>query len=283
MKYLFSLLFIGFLISCGTDPIDIPTPIVDPVQQLATDKQLIKDYLSTNNIEAEETESGLHYTVETMGDGAIIESTSVINALFRGYLLDGTTFSETNECSPQTLTLSTIIPGFQEGVQKFQVGGKGTLYIPSGLAFGSQSSQTIPANSVVAFDIEIVDQKEFDRAKIKEYLAANNIEADSTESGIFYKIDEPGTGDHPTSTSNVTVNYKGFFTDGTVFDESSSSVTFGLNAVIQGWQEAVPLLKKGGSGTFLIPSDLAYGPSGTPNGSILGNTMLIFEIELVNF
>ncbi len=79
------------------------------------------------------------------------------------------------------------------------------------------------------------------------------------------------------------VKYKGYLTDGTVFDQTTGSLsaTFSLSGLIEGWQEGIPLLKKGGKGTFFLPSALGYGPSGA--GSIPPNTVLIFEIELLDF
>jgi len=288
MKYLFSILFLGILLaSCGSnssnDIVPVPVPAVDPVQQLAEDKTLIKDYLTTNNLTAEESPSGLHYIIEESGNGEAVTENSIVNVLIKGYFLDGTTFVPSQPCSPSTIALGgNLIPGFKEGLQLFNLGGKGTLLLPSALGFGQNGSGTVQPNTVIALDIEIiVDQQAFDRAKIQDFLTANNIVADSTLSGIHYVITEQGSGESPTGTSTVTVNYKGYFADGTIFDESNPTATFPLNNVIAGWQEVLPLLKKEGSGTFLIPSNLAYGNSG--NNSIPGNTMLIFDITLLDF
>lgn len=279
MKYILPILFLAILLSnCSKDS---TAPVVDPVAQLATDKVLIKDYLVTNNLTASETPSGLHYIIEEKGAKSAIDANSIVNVLLKGYFLDGSTFDESDECSPTTVDLSRVIAGFQEGLQLFNVGGKGRLFLPSALAFGASGSSFAEPNTILAFDIEIVDQKEFELNKIKNYLTANNIVADSTLSGIYYVITEPGAGGSPTATSTVTVSYKGYLADGTVFDQSNPTATFELNGVIQGWQEVLPLLKKEGSGTFLIPSNLAYGPSGS--GSISGNTMLIFDISLLDF
>ena len=121
-----------------------------------------------------------------------------------------------------------------------------------------------------------------DLKKIEEYLADNSLVAESTASGLHYIIEEPGTGGHPNINSTVTVKYKGYLLDGTVFDDSGTeTVTFPLNNLILGWQEGIPLLQKGGKGKFFIPSGLGYGRQST--GSIPANSVLIFEIELVDF
>ncbi len=123
------------------------------------------------------------------------------------------------------------------------------------------------------------EQLQEDIRIIKKYLADNNLTADSTASGLHYFITIEGAGGHPNLQSNVKVNYKGYLTDGRVFEESVE--TFLLASLIPGWQEAIPLLKKGGKGTFLLPSYLGYGSSGS--GDIPPNSVLIFDIVLVNF
>jgi len=280
MKYIFPLLLLCLLFANCNNDIEIPT--VDPVEQFILDTTAIGTYLTENNLNAEVTPSGLRYVIDDAGRGTPIVSTSTVNLLMEGFYIDGTTFLLTEECSPTTIFLPDVVPGFSEGLQLFSTWGKGKIFLPSALAFGQTGTASIPPNSVLGFDFEVVEQREFDRIKIKEYISDNDLmRVDSTLSGIYYTIANPGTGDNPTSTSNVTVAYRGYFPDGTVFDQSDLPVTFSLNGVIQGWQEAVPLLKKEGTGTFLIPSTLAYGPAGT--GSIGSNTMIIFDITLVDF
>lgn len=117
--------------------------------------------------------------------------------------------------------------------------------------------------------------------EITDYLAKNNLTAQKSESGLYYIIKEPGTGTQPTATSNVTVAYKGYYTNGTIFDQSTDAgVSFGLNQVIKGWTEGIPHIKTGGSGIFLVPSHLAYGNydyRGIPGGSVL-----IFDVKLIS-
>lgn len=127
------------------------------------------------------------------------------------------------------------------------------------------------------------EQLQEDLRIIKQYLTDNNLTADSTASGLHYFITSEGAGGHPNLQSTVTVKYKGYLTDGTVFDQTTGNETikFLLSDLILGWQEGIPLLKKGGKGTFLLPSALGYGPGGS--GSIPPNTVLIFDIELVDF
>lgn len=134
--------------------------------------------------------------------------------------------------------------------------------------------------SVACKKRKIEKQKKEDEKIIKEYISSHNLNAASTSSGLYYVISDPGAGDQPLSTSNVTVRYKGYLTDGTVFDESPGpGASFSLTGVIKGWQEGIPLFKKNGKGILLIPSHLGYGANA--QGKIPKNSVLIFEVELL--
>lgn len=127
---------------------------------------------------------------------------------------------------------------------------------------------------------ETVDQKAIDEGIITQYIADNNLSATATGSGLYYVMSTVGTGAQPNSSSNVTVVYKGYLTDGNVFDQSKSTgISFNLAGVIKGWQEGIPYFKVGGKGKLLIPSALAYGANAQAN--IPANSVLIFDITLL--
>lgn len=124
-------------------------------------------------------------------------------------------------------------------------------------------------------DYTVENEKE-----ITDYIAKNNLVAIKSESGLYYVINEPGTGKQPTATSNVTVAYKGYYSNGNVFDKSKDEgLSFGLNQVIKGWTEGITYFKEGGNGILLVPSRLGYG-SFDYNG-IAGGSVLIFDVKLI--
>ena len=124
-------------------------------------------------------------------------------------------------------------------------------------------------------------QEEKDEKKINDYLEENNLDAESTESGLHYIINVPGNNEHPEQTDQVRIAYVGTLLNGNLFDSSTSS-TFPLNQLIAGLREGIPLLGKGGEGTFILPSELGYGDSNS-NPSIPANSVLIFEVTLIDF
>ena len=95
-----------------------------------------------------------------------------------------------------------------------------------------------------------------------------------------------GTGVEAIAGKKVTVHYVGTLTDGTKFDASKDhgqpfSFMLGAGQVIKGWDQGIAGMKVGGKRNLVIPSDLAYGAAGTPEGKIPPNATLNFEIELL--
>jgi len=132
---------------------------------------------------------------------------------------------------------------------------------------------------------EAMVQTAKDTMIITDYLKKNNLKAQRTGDGIYYIIEKQGEGDFPQAGQNVTVNYKGYFTNGQVFDQSEGKgqpFTFpiGKHQVIPGWDLGMMVFKKGGKGKLFVPSAMAYGAQG--NRMIPPNSVLIFDVELVD-
>ena len=110
-------------------------------------------------------------------------------------------------------------------------------------------------------------------------VAAPNPKAQKTSSGLASMVIKPGTGKtHPTATSQVTVHYTGWTTDGKMFDSSvvrGEPTSFPLDGVIPGWTEGVQLMVVGEKTRFWIPEKLAYKGQSPPFG------LLVFDVELL--
>ncbi len=128
-------------------------------------------------------------------------------------------------------------------------------------------------------------QGQIDQNLILDYFIENDIDAERTKNGVYYVLETEGEGNGPGKTDVVTVHYEGRLMDGTVFDSSykrGEPTSFPLNFVVAGWQEAIPLLKPGGKGTFYIPSTLAYKDKPAGGGKIPANSVLVFDVELIS-
>lgn len=125
-----------------------------------------------------------------------------------------------------------------------------------------------------------VDYTVQNEKEITDYIAKNNLNAQKSDTGLYYVIDEPGTGEQPSITSNVTVAYKGYFTSGKIFDQSKpEGINFNLQKVIKGWTEGIQYFKEAGSGVLLVPSHLGYASNGRPG--IPGGAVLVFDVKLI--
>jgi len=141
-------------------------------------------------------------------------------------------------------------------------------------------------NSILQTYFTNIQMKQADENLKKggEFLAENGKKSGvtTTASGLQYEVLREGTGPRPDSTSTVKVHYHGTLIDGTVFDSSverNEPVEFPLNGVIKGWTEGLQLMTVGSKYKLYIPADLGYGAR--PGGSIEPNSVLIFEVELL--
>jgi FKBP-type peptidyl-prolyl cis-trans isomerase FklB len=138
---------------------------------------------------------------------------------------------------------------------------------------------------------EMMQGKEAKRAEGRvaenvKWLAANGKKdgVKTTATGLQYQVMATGAGKQAAMGKTVKVHYTGTLLDGSVFDSSvarGEPADFPLNpgGLIQGWLEAIPMMKEGDKWKLFIPSDLAYGQQG--NQGIAPNSVLIFEVELI--
>lgn len=134
-------------------------------QQVQKDDQIIKQYIAKNNLKTQKTESGLYYVLTPSGNSTKPNSGQKVSLNYTGMLLDGTKFDSSTDpafghLEPLKYTLGQdhMIKGWDEGVNLMHKGDKIKLLIPSALAYGASGRPPkIPENSVLIFDMELVD------------------------------------------------------------------------------------------------------------------------------
>jgi FKBP-type peptidyl-prolyl cis-trans isomerase FkpA len=118
-----------------------------------------KAYLDKAAMEpgAIKTETGLIYKELQPGTGPSPKSTDTVRVNYRGTLVDGTEFdSSYSRNEPAEFGLNHVIPCWTEGLQKMKVGGKAQLVCPSELAYGDKGRPSIPGNSALIFEVELL-------------------------------------------------------------------------------------------------------------------------------
>ncbi len=240
-----------------------------------------------------ETEEGLIYKITREGKGKNPQNGDIVTVHYVGRLFNGDTFdSSYKRGEPYSFTVgqSAVIKGWHLGLPYLKEGGKGTLYIPPSLGYGAEGAGSIPPNSPLIFDIEVLKvenaeaQSQKATAELKAWLKKNGIRAIQAPEGYFYMIDEAGSGPKPQPGKKVKVHYTGKLLDGTVFDSSVErgepiEFTLGVGQVIKGWDLGIQQFPVGSKGRLFIPPSLAYGSRQA--GSIPPNSPLVFEIEVV--
>jgi peptidylprolyl isomerase len=232
------------------------------------------------------TASGLKYKVTEIGSGRKVEIGDKVSVHYTGKLTNGTKFDSSKDRNqPFSFKVGggQVIRGWDEGLALLNIGDKATLTIPPSIGYGERDMGTIPPNSTLVFDIEVLDASTPVKAAPYDVKGKDTL---TTDSGLKYIIVKKGDGARAENGKTVDVHYTGYLMDGKTFDSSVErgepiSFPLGQGMVIKGWEEGIALMHVGDKMRLLIPSDLAYGPNGA-GGVIPPNATLIFDVELMN-
>jgi len=277
----------------------------------------LETYLSKQNIAVESTDYGLYYSITEKGTGRKPKVGDYLSLNFKGKLLDGKVFQASDPADPFVFQVGyrQVIKGWDLGIRAFPLGSKGTIYIPSNLAYGKRGAgQDVPPNSALQFEVEvlkILSEQEYDaymealerkeqaayeagieaqfrtdKKLIQEYALSNKLRTKRTASGLSYIITKEGKGAKAKAGDELAVTYEGFLLDGQPFDATKAKETYkfllGKRKVIKGWEEGLTYFAEGSEGILLIPSKFAYGPRAIyeENVAIPANSVLVFKIKV---
>ncbi len=147
LKIITPLLLLLFLSSCATYS-------EEEIQSF--DKQ-IQEYLDEKKINCEKSDSGLYFKVIKKGDGRKIKYTDEVSFKYRGELLNGRVFDDKKE--PVTFYVTQLIACWKEVLLEINEGGKVFLVSPPQLGYGDHKLNDIPQNSILVFEMEVVEVK----------------------------------------------------------------------------------------------------------------------------
>lgn len=139
----------GFSQQCNYDSCALKAP--------ASEIQAVQQYLADSSLTATQHCSGLFYRIESEGTGVRPTPCSYISVRYKGKLANGTVFDKSADGAVFSQYLGNLIRGWVNGLPYIKEGGKIHLYIPPTLGYGSQGNSTIPANSMLVFEVELVD------------------------------------------------------------------------------------------------------------------------------
>jgi len=228
------------------------------------------------------TASGLGYFEINEGSGSHPEDGNIIDMNVVGYLQDGTMLID----QPITAILGReqLLPGWEEGVILMKPGGKAKLTLPPALAFGEAGTGSIPPNSTLILEVELIS------AEVPpEPTDVSSSKLVTTDSGLQYYDIASGTGETAGENSIVATHFslwvKQDTGDNTFILSSSKTdpISFVVgrgDVVFPGWEEGVLDMAVGGKRLLIIPPELALGETG--GRDIPPNSTLIMEIELVS-
>lgn len=272
-------------------------------ENIKKEQKRIEEYLTDNELEAEMTSNGIYILDHVNTSGKQVDSGKVAVITFKGSLLNGTVFQKTSPEFPYIIGQTDNYPfKWDEVLLKMHKGDKAEFILPSNLALGERGAQgIIPPYSPLILEVSVKDIMEKEdyqakrlakekknrtasKEKLDKYLRENNIDHKPTSSGLIYITKEKGTGDKPQQGETALVHYKGYFLDGEVFDSSYErgrplEVKIGQGGLIQGWLEAIPMMREGEKAQIIVPWRLAYGKQG--KGNIPPYANLVFDLELV--
>ncbi len=276
------------------------------------EKIILQNYLVNNDINTAPTASGLFFIPIEKGRGNKPDTGDMCQVFLSVKQLDGielfTNFGERALDVDYGKNFDT--KGFMEGLGMLQVGGKARLIVPSWIGVGSTGREVVPPYTTLIYEVKLeairsLEEVQKDRerykkekeienqrlkkeepTKISSYLKKNNINIQPFESGLYFNELVAGEGNNPVDGNTVTLEYIHYDLDGNVLQSSYADNTpftyvVGTSAVIDGWEEAVLLMKKGGKAWMLIPSKIGWKDQERAKG-IKPYSPLVFEVEIVD-
>jgi peptidylprolyl isomerase len=231
------------------------------------------------------TESGLQYIEIKAGDGATPQDGSLVLMNFIISLPEGSELANTyTDGSPSEIIIGRgqLLPGWEEGVKLMKAGGKAELILPPELALGEQGYGSVPPNSQLIIEVEILSVE-----PAPEPYAVSEGDLTITESGLSYFDISDGDGAEATEGDIVTNHFTIWIREesqdmyfGSSYNSQPISFALGRgDTVFPGWEEGMAGMRVGGKRLLIIPPELALGEQG--GSGIPANATLVMEVELV--
>ncbi|MEQ9403340.1 MAG: FKBP-type peptidyl-prolyl cis-trans isomerase [Cyclobacteriaceae bacterium] len=154
-KLIFLLIISQSIVLSSCLNVDNPNPGLSFEEQLKIDADSIDSYLELNEIEAQIHQTGVRYIITKAGDGESANTTDRVKVIYEGRFMDGSVFDSNSE--GVSFPLNGLIAAWQITIPLLKEGGSMTIYAPSGYCYGPPGRSGIPPNSILFFDIELIE------------------------------------------------------------------------------------------------------------------------------
>ena len=262
--------------------------------QLEADVASIDNFLAGNGLDAVKDPTGIRMVITKLGGGLPALGSDSVDVDYVGTLFTtGAQFDAGNTKG----VVADYIDGWKVALTTLPSGSEATVYVPSPYAYGNVDKASIPANSILVFNIRFnrvmvtqaqITQFKKDTTAINTYLQGESITSVKDPSGLRYVVTEQGAGQQPGWYDRVNIKYDiKLLTDDSrivasvdqTSDDNAARVVDNIHALQIGLQR----MRIGGKITLYAPSGYAYGPAGASAGggiAVPTNSPVIIEVEL---
>jgi FKBP-type peptidyl-prolyl cis-trans isomerase len=267
----------------------------DLEETVKLNEQQMLSYINTKNLQMTKADNGMYYQItKANAAGQKVELGDEVKIHYVISLLDGTKVDSTERLKNAPLSAifgGTIgVQGVLDAINTLKEGERGLFLLPSYIAYGSQASNKVPANSVIVLDLEAVRYRT-EAEQIDEYIATGTggavfVSRDTTASGVKVLKMTETTGTQLAANQTATVKYTGYLAS-TIkqFDTGQIDVYLGGGSVVKGFDEGLQKLRVGEKAVLVFKSALGYGTQGRQDQStgafvIPPYSPLIFVVEI---
>ncbi len=285
---------------------------------LDQEKRFFDIYMAANYPDAVPQSSGLFYVENKEGAGEmpidsswvlinhvayIIPADQVYDTYIERVATDNQMYDEDALYGPYKMRNGVLNEGFTQGLKMMREGGEATFLFTSELGFGSTNTGDVGAYNSLKYEVILLevlgdDIEAYEAAKIIAYtdtiVGVDTVYDAVNDLVMYYIVDEATDGPPVAIDSTIQVAYKGYLTDGRVFDQSDDSTylefvvgDYEVETVIEGWHLGLAKFKQGEKGRLIIPHTLGYGSLGLyteelKNVLIPPYETLVFDVEVIS-
>lgn len=244
----------------------------------------IQNYITAQKLTVKKTETGLYYQkLKENPSGQAFKLGEELTIHFTLYNLRGAVLDSTDRVANKPFSFpyggSRLLPGMEEGLWLTKTGEKIQVLMNHSLAYGSQSSDLLPAYSPLGATMELLKVRN-ETQQIDDYVAAKKLTiTEITTSGLRFIRTASSTEDLLKMGQLVQVKYTGKLLNDKTFDSGQFGFTLGGGGAIKGFEEGIAKMRKGEKAILVFASDLGYGAKGA--STIPGYSPLFFEVEVL--